>query len=181
MSKVVDAAGFIIDMINAQEEGEITNLAINKLLYFAQGLSLAKTGKPLFDNQIEAWKNGPVIQKIFHEFKKYNADAIPTQEYNIDSLTEDEQDILLETIAIYGKYSASHLVSLTHAPSTPWKNHYEGTKNTPIPQEEIKDYFIKNEKLKFYNEKKVIAADIDKQGRVLLPVEVEEAWGAYDV
>jgi len=181
MSKVVDAAGFIIDIINAQEEGEITNLAINKLLYFAQGLSLAKTGKPLFDNQIEAWKNGPVIQKIFHEFKKYNAEAIPTQNYNIESLTEDEQDILLETIAIYGKYSASHLVSLTHAPGTPWKNHYEGTKNTPIPQEEIRDYFIKNEKLKFYNEKKVIAADIDKQGRVLLPVEVEEAWGAYDV
>jgi uncharacterized phage-associated protein len=181
MSKVVDAAGFIIDIINNQEEGEITNLALNKLLYFAQGLSLAKTGKPLFDNQIEAWKNGPVIQKIFHEYKKYNAEAIPPQKYNIDSLTEDEQDILLETIAIYGKYSASHLVSLTHAPGTPWKNNYKDAKNTPIPQEEIKDYFIKNENLCFYNEKKVIAIDIDRQGRVLLPLEVEEAWGVYDV
>ena len=180
MSKVVDAACFIINTVNEQEEGQVSNLSINKLLYFAQGLSLAKTGKPLFANKIDAWQRGPVIAKIYHQYKEYDDGAIPNQEYNINSLSDEDQDILLETIARYGKYSAEHLVALTHVVGGPWANNYNGKRNTQIPQEDIKSYFIENVKSKFYDESKVIKASIDKQGRLILPDEVEESWGEYD-
>ena len=39
---------------------DITNLVLNKLVYFAQVESLRETGKPLFEDKIEAWSYGPV-------------------------------------------------------------------------------------------------------------------------
>ena len=182
MSKVVDAACFIIDVVNEQEMGQVSNISINKLLYIAQGLSLAKTGKPLFSNQIEAWDKGPVIQRIYHEYKKYADGPIPKQEYTLDSLNDDEQDILLETVARYGMYSASDLIKLTHAKDTPWALHYlPNVKEVPIPQDEIKNYFTKNVKLNFYDENRVTKVNVDDLGRLLLPAEIEDAWGEPDV
>ena len=40
---------------------DLTNMKLNKLLYFAQGYYLKKYGRPLFDNAIEAWEHGPVV------------------------------------------------------------------------------------------------------------------------
>ena len=181
MSKVLDAACFIIDVANEQEEGQISNLSVNKLLYFAQGLSLAKIGKPLFENQIEAWDKGPVIAKIYHAYKKYGESAIPKQNYSTDSLSDEDQDILLEAVARFGKYSANELIRFTHAADGPWALRYRsGMKNVFISQEDIRDYFIKTISVKFYDESKVVNAGIDEFGRVLLPKEIEDAWGGYD-
>ena len=179
MSNVLDAAYFLIDVINRQEEGKASNLVINKLLYFAQGISLSRTGNPLFSNQIEAWENGPVIQKIYHKFKKYKDNAIPTQKYDEDSLSNGEQDILLEAVATYG-YDFWNLMLLSHATGSPWyKNYKQCEKEIPISNEDIKEYFIKTTSPKFYDESKVIELETDELGRPILPEEVEKAWGEY--
>ena len=181
MSKVLDAACFLIDVINEQEDCQASNISVNKLLYFAQGLSLAKTGKPIFSNTIEAWDMGPVIAKIYHQYKRYGDNSIPKQEYSLDSLNDEEQDFLLEAVARYGMHNASELIKFTHASDTPWARHYQkGVKNIPIPQNEIKDYFTDNIQLSFYNENSVVAVNTDECGRLLLPKEIEDAWGEYN-
>ncbi len=59
MANVFDVADFFIQMTNHSEDDQITNLKLNKLLYYAQGAFLARTGKPLFENNMEAWTYGP--------------------------------------------------------------------------------------------------------------------------
>ena len=52
---------------------DITNLVLNKLVYFAQVESLRETGKPLFEDKIEAWPYGPVERNVISLSK--NTDA----------------------------------------------------------------------------------------------------------
>ena len=68
MANVEDVAQIIINYMNAEEK-PITNTMLNNLLYFAQGHCLAETGKPLFDDDFEAWECGPVIPKIYYKYK----------------------------------------------------------------------------------------------------------------
>lgn len=65
MEKVENVAELIINYFNEQEEPYISNLILNKLLYFAQGHCLAETGRPLFDDDFEAWEYGPVIPSFY--------------------------------------------------------------------------------------------------------------------
>ena len=48
---------------------DLTNMKLNKLLYFAQGYYLKKYGRPLFDNAIEAWEHGPVVPEVYSAYK----------------------------------------------------------------------------------------------------------------
>ena len=69
MATVFDVADFFIDIANMSEDDQMTNLKLNKLLYYAQGVFLARTGKPLFDDDIEAWDLGPVVSCIYQKYK----------------------------------------------------------------------------------------------------------------
>ena len=69
MADVFDVADFFIELFGKGIESDITNLKLNKLLYFAQGHCLAVTRKPLFDGLIEARDLGPVIPVVHHKYK----------------------------------------------------------------------------------------------------------------
>ena len=88
--KVIDVANFFITVGSYNEGSEMTNARINKLLYFAQGRHLATYGKPLFDEKIEAWKFGPIIEEIYHSFKSYGNNIITKTkgEFDIEEMDE---------------------------------------------------------------------------------------------
>lgn len=95
------------------------NLKLQKLLYYAQAMNLCVNNSPLFENKIEAWESGPVVRDAYVNFRYY--DLWRTTDYNLDADTEQ----LLRIIDyIYGNYSASDLVDLSHS-EDPWKD-YEG-------------------------------------------------------
>jgi len=100
---------------------QIFPLKMQKLVYLAHGWSLALRGEPLIKDKIEAWKYGPVVPKLYHEFKKYGASAIkepasaPTNEIDPDSKK------LIE--AVWNRYKALtgiQLSALTHEPGYAW-------------------------------------------------------------
>jgi len=130
-----------------QEHGElITNLKLQKLLYYAQGWYLALDGETLFSNQIEAWVHGPVVPDIYRLFKKYKYAPI-TDPVNEINLSQRISEHLNEIIDVYGSYSAFELESLTHE-TDPWK---EARGSIPcdepssaiITVESMRAYFIK--------------------------------------
>ena len=57
----------------------ITNLKLQKLLYYAQGCVMALTDEPLFDEDIQAWEHGPVVPEIYHKYKSYGKSGIMEQ------------------------------------------------------------------------------------------------------
>lgn len=134
-----DVARYFLSLTD-EEAGElISNLKLQKLVYYAQGFHLAMYDTPLFREDIYAWKHGPVIPDLYHEYKEYGSGAIPAPT-DLDDTIYDEKDIefLNEVYSVYGQFSAWKLRNMTHE-EPPWKEVSET--NLPIRHETMKEYF----------------------------------------
>src|SRR6185437_3402754 len=99
-----NAADFFIAF--AHDVGDaITNLKLQKLLYYAQGWHLALYDKPLFRERIEAWPHGPVVPPIYGKFKQYRWDPISENIASPD-LPEHTKAHLDEVMQVYGPFNA---------------------------------------------------------------------------
>lgn len=78
MFKVMDLAWFILRRCS-NNGTPISNLHLQKILFFLQRDSLQNSGSPLFSESIEAWQYGPVIPTVYNNFSYYSAmPIIPT-------------------------------------------------------------------------------------------------------
>lgn len=140
MTSVFDAANFFVDIVNRSEEDQITNLRLNKLLYFAQGCCLSRTGGKLFGDEIEAWDYGPVVPSVYRKYKVCGKSPIRAvdDDYDPGVFSEEEREILLDVMREYGKYMSSELVTITHRKGSPWSRTKE---RDVIDPGIIKEYF----------------------------------------
>jgi uncharacterized phage-associated protein len=124
------------------EEGElISNLKLQKLLYYAQGFCLALHEVPLFEDRIEAWTHGPVVPVVYREYSRFGSSAIPEPEDFDPSLyNEGVRNLLDDVYSMYGQFSAWKLARLTHE-EPPWRDAYELGPSTVITPNALKDYF----------------------------------------
>lgn len=129
-----------------QESGDnISNLKLQKLLYYAQGFHAAlHGGEPLYPESIEAWDHGPVVPPIYQDYKDYRFRAIdPPVDFDADDYPPDERELLDAVLNAYGQFSAPGLEKLTHE-EAPWADTYPGERTYPspiIPLPRIADYF----------------------------------------
>ncbi|KKR47523.1 MAG: putative prophage ps3 protein01-like protein [Parcubacteria group bacterium GW2011_GWA1_40_21] len=122
---------------NKEREG-ITNLKLQKVLYFAQAYYLSKIGKPLFSDNIEAWEYGPVVPDVYRKFRHNGSNPIICEE-DKSSLSDEDKETLKKVWGTFGGYSASKLVDITHA-HTPWKEANKSTSKI-ISNKAIKEYY----------------------------------------
>lgn len=123
--------------MNFEDSEYITNLKLQKLLYYAQGYFLAKKDIPLFNEEFLAWEHGPVIRKIYDKYKDNGANGIEYKKdfkVNIDKETEE---ILENVYEDYGQYTAWKLRNMTHE-EIPWKT---TERNDIISKDKIKNFF----------------------------------------
>ncbi len=114
----------------------ITHLKLQKLLYFAQAAHLALFDTELFSDEILAWKYGPVVPSVYKEFAAHKAELIPFVE-TTHSTPPDVEQFLKEVWKLFGKYSATELVNLSHQ-HTPWKECDQGA---VIEKAVIRDFY----------------------------------------
>jgi uncharacterized phage-associated protein len=149
----------------------IDPLKIQKLLYFSHGWSLAINGRGLINEPFHAWKFGPVLSSVYHEFKRYGNGAIKhfmseivqdksnSKNVNLfwktNFIPESDQEtleLLKHIIKKYAKFSAITLSHMTHLKKSPWHITYEngikeGIKNgKEVPNKLIMQYFQKQQK-----------------------------------
>lgn len=145
---------------------QMSPMKLQKLIYFAHGWNLALTDAPLIDEQIEAWKFGPVIRSLYHYFKHCGNSSIEeyatiTEVKNKDGrlvlerhtpllVDHADSDFTLQLVdriwEVYGDLSAVQLSKMTHQPGTPWHKVWEPMKDNPIkgtdiPTDLIRDWF----------------------------------------
>lgn len=123
------------------ESGDlISNLKLQKLLYFAQGLYLASFGgQPLFPESIFAWKHGPVVPDIYHAFKDYKSDSIPRPiDLDFSVYSDPIKEFLNEIYDVFGQFSAWKLRNMSH--ETPSYQRAEAF-SEEITHESMRDYF----------------------------------------
>lgn len=129
----------------------VTQMKLQKLVYFAQGVHLAKYQKPLINETFEAWLYGPVIPEIYQDFKFYGsrpitntAEFTPTSTERPPRLDADAIDTINYSWAVLKDFTAMSLSNWTHRVDGPWSKVYDpDVKTTPIPNDEIKQYFTK--------------------------------------
>jgi uncharacterized phage-associated protein len=116
--KAKQAADYLIRF--SQEVGDpVTNLKLQKLLYYAQGWYLAlHGGKPLFDDRIEAWPHGPVVPPVYGAYKEWGWNPISGQIAE-PALAPNIKSFLNEVMEVYGIHNAYYLERLTHR-EKPW-------------------------------------------------------------
>jgi uncharacterized phage-associated protein len=135
----------------AQTGEQLTPMKLIKLVYIAHAWSLVFFKRPLISEDIQAWKYGPVIESLYHGFKRFGNSQIPANE--VESLPLNDMDAqtmsLLEKIwSKYGVLSGAHLSSLTHLVDTPWDtvwNKMDGKNKrcATIPDDLIQTFYQK--------------------------------------
>ena len=104
---------------SAHDSGSfISNLKLQKLLYYVQAWHLAIFERPLFPEKFEAWVHGPVIPDIYRRFSDYQWRPIDL-EVQRPQLTPGTVAFIEEVLDEYGPLDARRLEYLTHR-ETPW-------------------------------------------------------------
>ena len=155
MYDVLDIYRYVINYSDSKLNG-ISNLKLQKVLYFIQAYYLVKIGRPCFPDKIEAWNFGPVIPRVYNEFKQYGAMAINyitryieydknnlwSAEYklfNSNIIAKEDKNYIEFVVNMFSKYSATELVELTQN-QMPWKEAYS-KQDKEITISKIIEYF----------------------------------------
>lgn len=126
------------------EKGQpLTHMQVQKLIYAAHGWELALFNHPLISDDVEAWRFGPVIRRVFRSLSKYGNRPIdnPMME-TCDTIQFSDKALLNEILDKYAKHSGNVLSNWTHQKGTPWRVTWEKHgQDAIIPNELIKHYF----------------------------------------
>lgn len=141
MYRALSVARYIIERCHSQNRS-ISNLKLQKILYFVQAEFLVSRGQPCFVEQIEAWDFGPVVPEVYQQYKIFGSSNIPVfgRLDNPVVIRNDDQELINEIVDECARYSASALVDITHHQS-PWLDAYVPGYNNVISQNSIRDYF----------------------------------------
>ena len=141
MIPIETITNYILSMSEEDVGDGISNLKLQKLLYYCQGTYLAIKGTPLFEHPIEAWEHGPVVPEIYHQYKEHGSDNIPLpMDADLTPVNSNNEvkGILDDVYNVYGQFSAWRLRDMTHS-EPPWK---DTPINHVISHEKLKNYFI---------------------------------------
>lgn len=140
MSTALRVTEYIIHEAQKREK-PVTNIKLQKLLYFTQGVYLAKYNKLAFEDNIIAWKYGPVVKDIYYKYSLYGAEPIITvKKYDskISFMLINVIDIVLESFL---DVNQTDLIEEIIKPGSPWS--YTDIDDV-ISVNDIKDYFLTN-------------------------------------
>lgn len=139
-------ANWFLSHIERDAGDSITHLKLQKLLYYAQAWCIVLSGKSLFEDDFEAWSHGPVLPSIYHEYKHFGFEALPSCDC-VSNVQEAVENILDEVQRVYGEKSARYLEELTHH-EAPW---LEARNGLPL-EVRCSNIISKENMLHFYSE-----------------------------
>lgn len=118
----------------------ISNLKLQKVLYFLQAQYLVSTGNKLFEDEIEAWDFGPVVPSVYHEYKIFGSACIPGFNKKMPCIASDDKVIVDTMLERLRNLSSTYLTQVTIR-QNPWMRNYSSYCTRVIPTNEIRDYF----------------------------------------
>lgn len=154
--QAIDICRHVINYSNQKGYG-VSNLKLQKLLYFIQAYFLLTEKEPCFSDKIEAWDIGPVVTAAYREYKQFGSCDIPTITHVIEKdsndiwasrivpfydevLTQEDKRTAEIVVDKFSDYSTTDLVELTHD-QKPWIDAYIPKRHNEITIEAIEEYF----------------------------------------
>jgi uncharacterized phage-associated protein len=145
---------------NRAHRFDLTNLRLNKLLYFIHGWGLTSRRDGFVRNHFLAWKLGPVIRPVYDTFQCYGDTKITEPATFLDyisgedrpvphgDITPADAEIITRVFHSYDQYPTGRLVEMSHVPGGPWDIVYsawskDNKVNLRIPNDLIRAHFLK--------------------------------------
>lgn len=141
MGTIFEVAKYI-----TEKTGEVSAMKLQKLMFYAQAWSLVWEEEPLFDDDFQAWANGPVLPALYTRHRgKFKVDVSLFADANSGSLTDVERGNIDKVLAFYGDKTAQWLSNLTHQ-ENPWLDARGdlpagASSEAVIPQAAIHEYY----------------------------------------
>ncbi|OTJ82543.1 Panacea domain-containing protein [Pseudomonas aeruginosa] len=142
MPSSIAVAKLILAQSNEEAGDLVSNLKLQKLVYYAQGFHLAVYDEALFTDYIEAWTHGPVVPNVYHHYKQFGSGSIPAPiDFNLEAFSPEQVELLNEVQHIYGQYAAWPLRAMTHEESPSRNNYPAGALRREIPADDMPQFF----------------------------------------
>lgn len=138
----LDIAKYIIRWCD-KNKLRITNLQLQKILFFIQKESIRKRGYGIFSNRIEAWQYGPVVPDVFYQFAGFGAMKLVLYEDLFsdvspkDIIDDKSKEIIEEILREYIHVSPWDLVAKSHVLNGAWSNSISMGEKYPITDQDI--------------------------------------------
>lgn len=117
MKSAPEIAKYIVHFFQERQD-PVTNLKLQKLLYYVQGWHLALFNKPAFSEEIQAWVHGPVVPEVYREYKSLRWNPIVEETAPVE-LEPELKALVDEVLDVYGGDGGWELERRTHS-EAPW-------------------------------------------------------------
>ena len=135
-----DVARFMVNLC-IDDGHPISNLQLQKILYFCQLESYRRYDRPLFSDDFEAWRYGPVVPAVYRLFSIFGGLDISRKTREAEGLSDAERGLIQDVARRLRGLRPWELVAKTHSPGSPWDltyRHGAGAGNV-IPKELIRE------------------------------------------
>ena len=133
-------AKYIVFYCERELNKPISNLRLQKILYYVQGVHLAIYKEPIFDNSIEAWSYGPVVPDVYYSYSRFGSNKITGIDEDLIRVEEVDRKIINAVVNKFIDINVWDLVDKTHK-ENPWMNNYMPGYKMEIPIVDIEDWF----------------------------------------
>lgn len=122
----------------------ISNLKLQKLLYFIQSHFLVQKNEICFTDEIKACDLGPIIQSVYNEYKHFGAGNIPCVFISYDiskgDIKENDRKLIDEVIDEFSTFTSSEMMEIIKG-QDPWIKTYKQGKKISIGTKLLKEFF----------------------------------------
>lgn len=153
MYNAIDIANYCIWYYSCELKVFISNLKLQKVLYFLQAEFLVSTGKPLFKEKLIAWDFGAIVKEVYDKFKIYGSSSIYFSKNSEISksrfkIRNKDKEIINEVLKELKSYSSFELTEINLS-QTPWINAYYKRygkifSDIEIDLNELKEFFMED-------------------------------------
>ena len=141
MVEILALANLVIE----RNSFKISNLRLQKLLYYVYGIMVAVDDDLIINEYPEAWEYGPVFPTVYHTYKHFGIDKITSTDGTPAYYSDLSISAVNAVVEGFGPLKDFEIVARTHQPRGPWRQTYRpGIKNNTISIEKIKKYFREN-------------------------------------
>lgn len=139
MVSAIDVAAYILEKL-----GRMSAMKLQKLVYYSQAWHLVWDSVPLFYEPIEAWRDGPVVRKLW-EAHRGEFVVSTVRQGDATKLTDSERETVDEIMRAYGHFDGVTLSTMTHD-EDPWRIARDGlaegeSSSEPISHDLLVKYY----------------------------------------
>jgi uncharacterized phage-associated protein len=145
MEDVISVASYALDLLES-----VSTMKLQKIVYYSQALHLVKYNEPIFEDDFEAWINGPVAPKLFKAHKgRFVIEKGFFDSKTIDQLSDQSRNCIDHVYNCLKDKTGAVLSELTHS-EEPWINARKGYlpneySHEIISKKSMKDYYSRSD------------------------------------